>query len=97
VLAHLIDAVRGAWEAPNASSSAFLPHDVVTSTFDKLRECYPQATWLRQAEDLGKLVLWAASRAHYGATSQAAHTSGSVSHAGAVAGATRRSTVAASW
>ena len=71
VLAHLIDAVRGAWEAPNASSSAFLPHDVVTSTFDKLRECYPQATWLRQAEDLGKLVLWAASRATSGATSGA--------------------------
>ena len=66
VLAHLIDAVRGAWESPNASTSAFLPHDVVTSTFDKLRECYPQATWLRQAEDLGRLVLWAASRATSG-------------------------------
>lgn len=36
---------------------------VVESTFDKLRECYPKATWLAQTEDLGKLVLWAAHRA----------------------------------
>ena len=36
---------------------------VVVSTFDKLRDCYPQAQWLSQAEDLGKLVLWATARA----------------------------------
>ena len=31
---------------------------VVMSTFGKLRECYPSAAWVSQAEDLGKLVLW---------------------------------------
>ena len=36
---------------------------VVMSTFDKLRECYPMAAWVSQAEDLGRLVLWASGAA----------------------------------
>lgn len=36
---------------------------VVMSTFDKLREVYPDVQWLEQAQDLGRLVLWAAHRA----------------------------------
>ena len=47
---------------------------VVESTFHKLRECYPTAAWTSQAEDLGKLALFAATRAA-GASSAANATS----------------------
>ena len=59
VLSHLMDHVN---RSASEGTALLMSDEVVHSTFDKLRECYPNAAWLGQAEDLGKLVLWAANQ-----------------------------------
>ena len=55
VATHLLDHLESNSTDTNGTT-------VVMSTFDKLRETYPEAQWLEQAQDLGRLVLWAAHK-----------------------------------
>ena len=54
---------------------------VVMSTFEKLRECYPTAAWVGQAEDLSRHVLWASGAASVAATGDAPYANATTPNA----------------
>lgn len=67
VISHLVEQVG----SPDRNGTL-----VVMSTFDKLRECYPRAAWISQAEDLSKLILWTAAAATHAAATNGTSAGG---------------------